>query len=154
MNINKTAIIEVLHDNPNEFLTVKSVMATLNLSGEKSMRRVSRELGRIYRRDTNVEREKCSFAFAYRFVKSPAKTGLFVESPKKHQAKKKEKESKLSGYTYIEELEEPEYGFCDLCNLECELTYRAETSRGVDFLCEGCGAKVNEKIGGYGGAFQ
>ena len=148
MNINKTTIIEVLHDNPNEFLTVKGVMGALDLNGEKSMRRVSRELGRIYRKDSSIKREKCSFAFAYRFVKSPAKTGLFVKSPKKRQAKKKEKESKLSGYTYIEELEEPEYGFCDLCNLECELTYRAETSRGVEFLCEECGAKVNEKLWG------
>ena len=153
MKINQTTITEVLHDNPNEFLAVKDVMAALNLNGEKAMRRASRELGRVYRKDSSIERKKYSIAFGYRFVKSPTKDGLSVKSPKNKQANKKARESKLSGYTYLEELEEPKYGTCELCGILCELTYRAETSRGVDLLCEECGAKVSEKLGGYGGVF-
>ena len=162
MNINQTTITEVLYDNPNELLTVRDVMAALNLNGEKAMRRASRELGRIYRKDSSVKREKSRFAFAYQFVKSPTKDRSFAKSPKetkdKGATRKQEKRSKLSGYTYIEELEEPKYDTCELCGVvDCEIAYRAETSRGVEFLCEKCGVKVNKKLGGYagyGGVFE
>jgi hypothetical protein len=151
MNINKDTIIKVLHDNPNEFLTVKDVMGVLNLNGEKAMRRVSRELGRIHRKDSSVKREKCSIAFAYRFIKSPTENRLLKKSPKDKQAKKKKEDTGLLKYTYIKELEEPEFGACGLCDVECELIFQAETSRGTEKLCEECGEKVNEKLGGYGG---
>ena len=177
--INKDVVKNVLIKRPGEFFTTKMVMNELQVFSKSEMRRVSRILYRL-RANPNVERTRNSASYFYRYIlKSPPKQPAFEvevnclekqieelkaeikelkyrKSPTHSTAKNKitiniEEQQQ---YTYLEELEEPKYDTCELSGIVCELTYRAETSRGVELLCEECGAKVNEKLGGYGGAFQ
>ena len=179
-NLTKSDVESVLIEHPGKYFSTKTMMAELQLSGEEVMRKVSRVLYRL-RTHPDVERVKNSASYSYRYIlKSPPEqshlklkiAGLerqieqlkeenkklkLVKSPTQSIVKEEKaiqrSERELERYTYIEELEEPQYGTCGLCEMEYELFYRAETSRGTEFLCEGCGEKVNENISGYGGVF-
>lgn len=143
MNINKRTVKSVLIEHAGSFLTVKEIQATLNLEGNKAMRKISGYLSRL-RSDADVERKRNSIAFTYCFKKSAVQNAYSKTTPDKKAR------GGSDNFEFVERLIESEEGYCELCDSYKEIAFKAEREGSIVFLCEKHG-KAIKMLCEYGG---
>lgn len=143
INVTKRAVKSVLIEHAGSFLTVKEIEASLNLEGDKVMRKISGYLSRL-RRDADIERKRNSIAFKYCFKKSAVENAYSEAPPDKKAA---ENSDDFNGFSFIESLDDATEGFCELCGVKKKLSYKAEKSNRWVFVCKECGERIKRQSG-------